>query len=315
MMKTIVIIAGPTAVGKTDISIEVAKALGGEIISSDSMQIYKHFDVGSAKPTEEEQARIKHHLIDFVDPKTTFSVSDYQRVAKQKIEALLTQDKIPVVTGGTGLYANALIYDMDFNQTDSDHDYRAHLEKLHEEEGAEYLHNMLMDIDPEAAMRIHANNVRRVIRALEVNKVTGMNMKDFQKDPVKTSDYKVILIGLTRNRHKLYARINKRVDLMLEAGLIDEIKYLKSLGLDDSYTSMQGIGYKEVLPYLEGRYDYDTMSDLIKLNSRRYAKRQMTWFKRYKDMTWFDIDIIGELDETIRLIVDHIKEQLKEGDQ
>lgn len=315
MMNTIVIIAGPTAVGKTDISIEVAKAFGGEIISSDSMQIYKHFDVGSAKPTPEEQARVNHHLIDFVDPKTPFSVSDYQKCAKEKIEDLFKSDKLPVVTGGTGLYANALMYKMDFNQTDSDHDYRAKLEKLYEEEGAEFLHEKLKALDPDAASRIHANNVRRVIRALEVNEVTGMNMKDFQKDPEKTSDYRVILVGLTRNRHKLYARINKRVDLMLEAGLIDEIKYLKSIGLDDSYTSMQGIGYKEVLPYLEGRYDYDTMADLIKLNSRRYAKRQMTWFKRYKDMTWFDIDKIGDTEEVIRQIVKHIKEELKEGDQ
>lgn len=315
MMNTIVIIAGPTAVGKTDISIEVAKALGGEIISSDSMQVYKHFDIGSAKPTEEEKARIPHHLIDFVDPKDNFSVSDYQACAKEKIKELFSQGKVPVITGGTGLYANALMYDMDFNKTDSDPEYRMELESLFETKGSHVIHQMLRETDPDAAKRIHENNVRRVIRALEVNKVTGMNMKDFQKDPVKTLDYKVILVGLTRNRDKLYARINMRVDLMLEAGLIDEIKYLKSIGLNDTYTSMQGIGYKEVLPYLEGQYEYDTMSDLIKQNSRRYAKRQMTWFKRYKDMTWFDIDKIGDQEETIRLIVKHIREQFKEGDQ
>lgn len=303
--RKVIFLVGPTAVGKTDLSIALAKALDTEIISCDSVQIYKSLNIGSAKPTVEEMAGVKHHLLDFVDPKVPYSVSEYREDALNIIDRLLEAGKVPIVTGGTGLYMNALIYDMDFGSSDSDEAYRAELEKLAEAEGGDHLYERLKAIDPEAAERIHPNNVRRVIRALEVNHITGQNMGDFSKDPVLTDRFIPVLIGLKRQRMKLYGRINKRVDIMLEQGLIDEVKKLKSTGLDDSFQSMQGIGYKEVLGYLEGRYDEALMVSVLKQGTRRYAKRQMTWFRRYAQMHWLDLDELSTekaLDEIFRLI-------------
>lgn len=305
-MNKILVIVGPTAVGKTDISIEVAKALDTEIISCDSVQIYKQLDIGSAKPTTTEMQGVKHHLIDFVEPDQNYSVSEYQRDAKTIISRLHEAGKIPIITGGTGLYVNALLYEMHFGASASDEAYRTSLEAMAESEGNDAVHDLLKKVDFVAAEKIHPNNLRRVIRALEINKVTGQNVGDFTLDPVKTRDYEVILIGLTRNRLKLYARINKRVDLMLEAGLIDEVKKLKSLGLDDSFQSMQGIGYKEVLAYLNGLYDLDTMISLLKQNSRRYAKRQMTWFKRYEDIQWIDLETVSTKEAVVETILSTI---------
>lgn len=303
--RKVIFLVGPTAVGKTDLSIALAKALDTEIISCDSVQIYKSLNIGSAKPTVEEMAGVKHHLLDFVDPKVPYSVSEYREDALNIIDRLLEAGKVPIVTGGTGLYMNALIYDMDFGSSDSDEAYRAELEKLAEAEGGDHLYERLKAIDPEAAERIHPNNVRRVIRALEVNHITGQNMGDFSKDPVLTDRFIPVLIGLKRQRMKLYGRINKRVDIMLEQGLIDEVKKLKSTGLDDSFQSMQGIGYKEVLGYLEGRYDEALMVSVLKQGTRRYAKRQMTWFRRYAQMHWLDLDELSTekaLDEIFKLI-------------
>lgn len=303
--RKVIFLVGPTAVGKTDLSIALAKALDTEIISCDSVQIYKSLNIGSAKPTVEEMAGVKHHLLDFVDPKVPYSVSEYREDALNIIDRLLEAGKVPIVTGGTGLYMNALIYDMDFGGSDSDEAYRAELEKLAEAEGGDHLYERLKAIDPEAAERIHPNNVRRVIRALEVNHITGQNMGDFSKDPVLTDRFIPVLIGLKRQRMKLYGRINKRVDIMLEQGLIDEVKKLKSTGLDDSFQSMQGIGYKEVLGYLEGRYDEALMVSVLKQGTRRYAKRQMTWFRRYAQMHWLDLDELSTekaLDEIFKLI-------------
>ncbi len=224
MKKTIVIICGPTAVGKTAVSIELAKQLNGEIVSADSMQIYKHFDIGSAKPTAEEMGDIKHYLIDEIDPKTEFSVAEYRKRAKGYIEEIFAKGKLPIIAGGTGLYINALMYDMDFSGADSDPVYRKELNSLWQEKGGDFLHQQLAQIDPEAASRIHANNVKRVMRALEVNKMSGQNMADFQTDLIPTKDYDVILIGLKRLRMRLYSAINNRVETMLEMGLLDEIK-------------------------------------------------------------------------------------------
>ena len=305
-MKKVVILVGPTAVGKTDISIDIAKAVNGEIISSDSMQIYKHFDIGSAKPTKEEMQGVPHYLIDEVDPFVNFSVSDYQEKAKAYIKDIVSKGKTPIVTGGTGLYVNALMYDMDFSNSASDPEYRKKLEDLAVELGNESIHEMLKDIDPKSYKKIHFNNLRKVIRALEVYHVTGQTIDDFSKDLTKTNDYEYILIGLTRNRKRLYVRINKRVDIMVDNGLIEEVKSLREMGLNASNTSMQGIGYKEVVPYLDGMYDKETMISLIKQNSRRYAKRQMTWFRRYDDIHWFDYDQYDSYEEMkaeiIRLI-------------
>lgn len=310
MKKTIVIICGPTAVGKTTVSIELAKKLNGEIVSADSMQLYKHFDIGSAKPTAEEMGDIKHYLIDEIDPREEFSVAEYRKKAKAYIEEIFEKGKLPIIAGGTGLYINALMYEMDFSSADSDPAYRNELDKLWQEKGGDFLHQQLAEIDPEAAKRIHANNVKRVIRALEVNKVSGKNMSDFKTDLIPTKDYNVILVGLKRYRMRLYSAINKRVDAMMEMGLLDEIKNLKTLGLDDKFISMQGIGYKEVLPYLDGKYPYDSMVSTIKQNSRRYAKRQLTWFRRYDSIKWFDYDQCGSLDEYLSQIEHYVQERM-----
>lgn len=290
-MNKIIIIAGPTAVGKTDLSLALAHTLQTEIISADSVQIYNGLDIGSAKPTLDEMAGIPHHLIDVVEPTEAFSVSDYVKLAKKEIKRLHEMGKIPVIVGGTGLYINGLLYEMDFGESCADAEFRAEMEALADSSGAMAVYERLLSCDPVAAKRIHPNNLKRVIRALEINHVTGKPMADFAKAPTKTTDYEVILIGLTRGRDVLYERINKRVDLMFSAGLLDEVKKLKNSGLDDSFQSMQGIGYKEVLSYLEGRINYEQMIDEIQQGSRHYAKRQFTWFKRYDDLKWIDLDI------------------------
>lgn len=305
-MKKILVIVGPTAVGKTDISIEVAKALDTEIISCDSVQIYKQLNIGSAKPTTTEMQGIKHHLIDFIEPEQNYSVSEYRRDAKTVISKLHSEGRIPVITGGTGLYVNALLYEMHFGENASDEKYRESLESKAKLEGNDAVHDLLKQVDPKAAEKTHANNIRRVIRALEINKVTGKTVGDFTLDPVRTQDYEVVLIGLTRNRLKLYARINQRVDLMLASGLIDEVEKLKKSGLNDSFQSMQGIGYKEVLAYLNGLYDLDTMISLLKQNSRRYAKRQMTWFKRYEEIQWMDLETFSSKEAVVKMILSTI---------
>jgi tRNA isopentenyltransferase (miaA) len=290
-MNKIIIIAGPTAVGKTDLSLALVHTLQTEIISADSVQIYNGLDIGSAKPTLDEMAGIPHHLIDVVEPTEAFSVSDYVKLAKKEIKRLHEMGKIPVIVGGTGLYINGLLYEMDFGESCADAEFRAEMEALADSSGAMAVYERLLSCDPVAAERIHPNNLKRVIRALEINHVTGKPMADFAKAPTKTTDYEVILIGLTRGRDVLYERINKRVELMFSAGLLDEVKKLKNSGLDDSFQSMQGIGYKEVLSYLEGRINYEQMIDEIQQGSRHYAKRQFTWFKRYDDLKWIDLDI------------------------
>jgi tRNA dimethylallyltransferase len=302
-MKKVIMIAGPTAVGKTELSIRLAKRINGEIISADSVQIYKSLTIGSAKPTLSEQCGVPHHMLDFLEPSASFSVSDYAHMARKTIEDILSRGKTPIVVGGTGLYFNALLYDMDFGSAPEDVDYRRHLEHVSNDKGSDYLYQILIEKDPDAANKIHPNNIRRVIRALEVIHITGKTMGDFAKDPVPVSEYDPILFGLTRSRMKLYGRINKRVDLMLEAGLIDEVKNLKKDGIDDSCQSMQGIGYKEVLEYLDDKYDFDTMKSILKQSSRRYAKRQMTWFRRYKEIQWLDLDAYASLDDIIDRIL------------
>lgn len=295
-MNKLIIIAGPTAVGKTDLSIALAKELNTEIISADSVQIYKGLDIGSAKPTKEEMQGIPHHLMDFLPPEMPFSVSDYVKGAKSEISRLHALGKTPVVVGGTGLYINGLLYDMTFGETHSDDAFREQMEQVYRQCGAEALHERLTQCDPDAANRIHPNNVKRVIRALEIVHVTGKPMGDFALDLVPTQDYEVILVVLTRDREILYDRINRRVLLMFELGLLDEVKKLKNLGLDDSYQSMQGIGYKEVLAYLNGLITYETLVDEIQKGSRHYAKRQLTWFKRYTNSIVINLDHQTEKD-------------------
>ena len=298
-------IVGPTAVGKTDLSIALAERLQTEIISADSVQIYKGLDIGSAKPTVEEMKGIPHHLIDCVPANESFSVSDYVSRAKTEIERLLELGKVPVVVGGTGLYVNGLMYDMNFGDSCADEVFRSEMEALAKREGNAALHAKLAALDPEAAERIHCNNLKRVIRALEINHVTGKPSANFATAPKLTEDYEVVLIGLMRSREHLYERINLRVKLMIEAGLIEEVKKLNNLGINDSCQSMQGIGYKEVLTYLKGQSTYEEMVDAIQQGSRNYAKRQMTWFKRYENIHWIDLekqDIDAALQEILIFI-------------
>lgn len=287
-MRAITIIAGPTAVGKTKYAIEAAKALGGEVVSCDSMQIYKYMDIGSAKPTAEELSQARHHLVDAVDPSVSFSVASYQKMAKEAIEDIFGRGKIPVIAGGTGLYLNSLLYDMDFGGPESDPELRKSLAVEAEEKGAEAVYRRLVKADPAAAARIHPNNTKKVIRALE-SALLGGNIGDFKNCTQKCKDYDINFMVLTRNRPELYDRINKRVDLLVEQGLFSEVKDLLTRGLTEDDISMKGIGYKEVIGFLNGRYDRDEAIDLIKKNTRHFAKRQITWFKRYEQAQWLNI--------------------------
>ncbi|MBK5246524.1 MAG: tRNA (adenosine(37)-N6)-dimethylallyltransferase MiaA [Peptostreptococcaceae bacterium] len=287
-MSKIIIICGPTAVGKTKYAIEIAKSFNGEIISADSMQLYKHMNIGSAKPTSEELAQVKHYLIDEIDPREMFSAAEYQKRAKIAIKAVMSKGKTPVISGGTGLYVNSLIYDMDFSKQPLSTDYRKKLENLASEKGNEFVHELLVEKDKDAGERIHPNSVRRVIRALEVIHL-GDKVKPFKESFVKTKDYSYVIIGLSRNREEMYERINERVEILLEKGLVEEIRSLLDMGLTQTDISMKGIGYKEIIGYIKGEYDLEFAVDLVKKNTRHYAKRQMTWFRRYEDINWFNL--------------------------
>lgn len=288
----LIILTGPTAVGKTALSIELAKDLNAEIISADSMQIYKYMDIGSAKVTKEEMDGIVHHMIDEVTPDYNFSVSEFQKRSKEYIRQISDIGKNILVTGGTGLYLNSLIYNMDFAKSNSNSKLREELEKELEEKGRDHMHEKLKSLDSDAANRIHKNNTKRVIRALEVC-LDGKKMQDFSNDLRYNEDYLPIIIVLNRDREILYNRINERVDIMMESGLVNEVKNLLDMGYTKDLISMQGIGYKEIVKYIEGEYTLQEAIEIIKRDSRRYAKRQITWFKRYKDSKWFDL---GEYD-------------------
>ena len=284
----LIILTGPTAVGKTDLSIKLSKSLNAEIISADSMQIYKYMDIGSAKVTKEEMDGVVHYMIDEVTPDVPFSVSEFQMRSEKYIEEINKKGKNVLITGGTGLYLNSLIYNMDFAKSNANNEIREKLEQELAENGIDYMHEKLRGLDEEAANRIHKNNTKRVIRAIEVC-MSGQKMNDFSKDLRYNEKYKPIIIVLNRDREVLYQRINKRVDIMLENGLLDEVKELLKMGYTKDMISMQGIGYKEMIKYLDGEYTYDEAIEIIKRDSRRYAKRQLTWFKRYQDAKWFDL--------------------------
>lgn len=285
----LIILTGPTAVGKTDLSINLAKSLNAEIISADSMQIYEYMDIGSAKVTKEEMNGITHYLIDEVKPDYTFSVSEFQNRSNKYIQEIHEKGKNVLVTGGTGLYLNSLIYNMDFAKSNANNELREQLRLELEEHGIEYMHEKLRTLDSESANRIHKNNTKRVIRALEVC-LSGEKMNDFSNDLKFNEKYNPIIIVLNREREHLYERINKRVDIMMDGGLIDEVKKLLNMGYTKDLISMQGIGYKEIIKYLDGEYTLDEAIEIIKRDSRRYAKRQLTWFRRYENAKWFNLD-------------------------
>ena len=306
----IIILTGPTAVGKTDLSIKLSKSLNAEIISADSMQIYKYMDIGSAKVTKEEMDGVVHYMIDEVTPDVPFSVSEFQMRSEKYIEEINKKGKNVLITGGTGLYLNSLIYNMDFAKSNANNEIREKLEQELAENGIDYMHEKLRGLDEEAANRIHKNNTKRVIRAIEVC-MSGQKMNDFSKDLRYNEKYKPIIIVLNRDREVLYQRINKRVDIMLENGLLDEVKELLKMGYTKDMISMQGIGYKEMIKYLDGEYTYDEAIEIIKRDSRRYAKRQLTWFKRYQDAKWFDLDKYQDIEILKEDIINHIEKLLE----
>lgn len=306
----LIILTGPTAVGKTDLSIKLSKSLNAEIISADSMQIYKYMDIGSAKVTKEEMDGVVHYMIDEVTPDVPFSVSEFQMRSEKYIQEINKKGKNVLITGGTGLYLNSLIYNMDFAKSNANNEIREKLEQELAENGIDYMHEKLRGLDEEAANRIHKNNTKRVIRAIEVC-MSGQKMNDFSKDLRYNEKYKPIIIVLNRDREVLYQRINKRVDIMLENGLLDEVKELLKMGYTKDMISMQGIGYKEMIKYLDGEYTYDEAIEIIKRDSRRYAKRQLTWFKRYQDAKWFDLDKYQDIEILKEDIINHIEKLLE----
>ncbi len=305
----ILIIAGPTSVGKSDISVSLAKKLNGEIISTDSMQIYKYMDIGSAKITKAEMDGIPHYLIDFLDPKEEFSVSEFKDLAKERIEDIQSRGKIPILVGGTGLYINSLICNMNFTESAKDEKYREYLYNLAKEKGNKYVHDMLYDIDGESYNSIHYNNLKRVIRALEVYKTTNKPFSSFKEDEnnIYESPYNIYYYVLNMDREKLYNRINKRVDIMIEKGLLEEVKTLKNMGLTDKMQSMKGIGYKELLYYLDNKISFSEAVEKIKQGSRNYAKRQLTWFKKDPRAIFINKDEFKDDEEIITKIIGDIK--------
>ncbi len=284
----VIVICGPTASGKTALSIELAKKINGEIISSDSMQIYKYMDIGTAKTTQEEMQGIKHYLLDFVEPSQRYSVAEFKKDAEKAIEEILQKGKTPIIVGGTGLYVDSLIYGIEYQTIEFDEQYRKQLEERVEKEGLETLYNEAKKIDPQAIEKISLNDKKRILRILEIYKATGKNKTEQEIESRKNGvkyDYKVFAINM--DREKLYERINKRVDIMIENGLIEEVEKLLEK-YKEFPTAMQGLGYKEVVEYLQGKVSEEEMIENIKRETRRYAKRQLTWFRKNKQTIWIE---------------------------
>lgn len=287
--KPMVILTGPTAVGKSALSIALAKSINGAVISADSMQVYKYMDIGSAKIMPTEMQGVPHYLIDELEPSDEFHVVRFVELAKKYLEEIYAAGQIPIIVGGTGFYIQALLYDIDFTEQECDEEYRSNLEALAKEKGANHLHAMLEEVDPESAAAIHANNIKRVIRALEFYHLSGEKISAHnEKERQKTSPYNFAYFVLNDDRAKLYANIDKRVDLMAEQGLVEEVTRLKEMGCHSQMVSMQGLGYKEILDYLDGRCTLDEAIYIIKRETRHFAKRQLTWFRREREVIWLD---------------------------
>ncbi|MCD8222802.1 MAG: tRNA (adenosine(37)-N6)-dimethylallyltransferase MiaA [Clostridiales bacterium] len=313
MKKNLIILTGPTAVGKTAVSIRVAQELGGEIISADSMQIYRYMDIGSAKVTKEEMDGVPHHLVDVLDPRENFNVARFQMMAKEALAGIYERNHIPVIVGGTGFYIQALLYDVNFAEDGNHFEIRRELEALGEERGNEYLHERLRQIDPESAQAIHANNRKRVIRAIEYYRLTGQKISEHnQTEREKESPYQFYYYVLTCDRARLYQRIEQRVDQMLDAGLIDEVYRLKEMGCQRGMVSMQGLGYKEILDYLDGICSLEEAVSILKRDTRHFAKRQITWFKRERDVRWLYLEDFGyDREKIVRHICEEFRKETK----
>lgn len=310
--KPMIILTGPTAVGKTDLSIQLAKAIDGEIISADSMQVYCHMDIGSAKVTPEEMDGVPHHLIDVLEPEEEFNVVVFQKLAKEALTGIYERGHIPIIVGGTGFYIQALLYDIDFTENDGDTAIREELEELAQMKGAGYLHQMLQEIDPESAAAIHQNNVKRVIRAIEFYRQTGTKISlHNEQEREKQSPYQFLYYVLNTDRKTLYERIDRRVDLMMEHGLVDEVKRLADMGCTRDMVSMQGLGYKEILDYLSGEITLEEAVYILKRDTRHFAKRQITWFKRERDVRWLELE---QFQNDRKKVLEHILDEI-EGEQ
>lgn len=332
-MRDMIVLAGPTAVGKTRLSIELAKAVGGEIISADSMQVYRHMDIGSAKIKPEEMQGIPHHMIDILEPWEPFNVAAFKEKCGECLPGIYARGHIPIVAGGTGFYIQALLRDIDFTEnkapikekpsakdfteetpsaeSEDGTEYRAFLEKLAADEGAEKLHEMLAAVDPDAAAAIHANNIRRTVRALEFFHLTGERISSHNEaERRKPPAYNACYFVLNDDRERLYARIGQRVDEMLAQGLVEEVRRLRDMGCSREMCSMQGLGYKEILAWLEGEVSYEQAVEILKRDTRRYAKRQLTWFRREKDCLWINKDEFGyDEGRMLQYMTDRLREK------
>lgn len=304
--KKLLVLLGPTAVGKTNISQNLAEKYNCEIISADSMQVYRHMNIGTAKASSDELAHTPHHLIDICEPDQSFSVSDYQLLATQAIQDIHARGKLPFIVGGTGLYIQSVCYEYEFTEGGADEAFRLEQRQYAEQYGAEALLDKLRLVDPETADRLHANDQRRVIRALEVIHLTGITMSEQMRLQKRSTPYNLILIGLNMDRQQLYARIEQRIDLMLEQGLVDEVHQLMNRGFTENMTSMQGLGYKEVVAYLLGKISYDEAVYLLKRDTRHYAKRQLSWFRRMKHINWIDLSDPDKISDNLSTIHDII---------
>lgn len=308
MEKTfIVVVCGPTASGKTGLAVELAKRLDGEVISADSMQLYTGLDIASAKPAKEEMQGIPHHMMDFLPPTTSFSVADYVEMARKKIAEVAARGKLPIIAGGTGLYINSLVDNIEFDDTSSDMAYRDELRAAEKEKGAGFLLEMLREVDPESAEKLHANNQSRIIRALEVYRISGKKMSDIQAESRKNpSPYEPCMIALNyTDRQDLYDRINKRVDIMLEQGLLEEAR--EFFTHSDYDTAAQAIGYKELKPYFDGKATLEECVERLKQATRHYAKRQLTWFRKDKRINWINVDKSTSSEEIIEIAENFVK--------
>ena len=308
MKKPLIILTGPTAVGKTKLSIALAKAVNGEIISADSMQVYKYMDIGTAKIMPDEMDGVVHHLVDVLSPKEDFNIVLFQKMAKKAMDEIYAKGKIPILVGGTGFYIQAVLYVIDFTESEEDTTYREELWEIARTKGEEALHDMLKECDEKAAKEIHPNNVKRVIRALEFYKNTGTPISEHNEaQRKKESPYEFLYLVLNQDRAVLYERIEKRIDLMLEQGLVEEVKALKEMGCHKDMVSMKGLGYKEILAYLDNEMTLEEAVEILKRDTRRFAKRQLTWFRREKEPVWIDK---GNY-ESEELILKDILEMLK----
>ncbi len=309
-MQPLVILSGPTAVGKTALSLSLAKAIGGEIISADSMQVYRHMDIGTAKLPVEERQGIPHFLIDVLNPDEEFNVTLFLRLAKLAIQEIRSRNHIPIIVGGTGFYIQALLKDLPFEEEERDDGYRATLEAEATNSGASMLHQRLHEVDPTSANSIPAENVKRVIRALEYYHYHGEPIsKHNEEQRLRPSPYNYAYFVLTRERSLLYKAINQRVDAMLKNGLVEELQTLQHLGYTKCSVAMQGLGYRQMLPYLEGRCTLEEAAERIRLETRHFAKRQLTWFRRETDIVWFDKDIYPNEQEILKDMLGLLREK------